>query len=80
MSGIPTPNAPGRAARRWRRANAAAMTTFVATLATTASGASGSGYGHPSHGPLHGAGDPGRRHDVHRGFSSRSGEHRSRRP
>jgi hypothetical protein len=40
MSEIPTPNVPGRAQRRWRRASAAVMTTFVAALATTASVAS----------------------------------------
>ncbi|HTA13672.1 MAG TPA: arylsulfotransferase family protein [Solirubrobacteraceae bacterium] len=40
MSEIPTPNAPDRAQRRWRRASAAVMATFVAALSTTASVAS----------------------------------------
>ncbi len=40
MSEISTPSPPSRAARRWRRASAAVMSTFVATLATTAAGAS----------------------------------------
>jgi hypothetical protein len=37
MSEIPNSNAPGRAARRWRRASADITTSFVAGLATTAS-------------------------------------------
>jgi|HubBroStandDraft_6_1064221.scaffolds.fasta_scaffold416964_2 hypothetical protein len=34
MSEIRTSSRPGRAARRWRRASAAVMPSFVATLAT----------------------------------------------
>src|ERR1700710_2082338 len=39
MSETPSSNASSRAARRWRRVSAVAVTTFVAALATAASGA-----------------------------------------
>jgi hypothetical protein len=48
MSAIPTPNPPRRAERRWRRASAAVMTTFIAALATTASTASSAAADAPS--------------------------------
>ena len=53
MSEIPSPNTPGSAARRWRRASADITKSFVASLATgenPIAQASGSTVTAPGHG------------------------------